>query len=94
MKKIVAILSLMAFASTMAMAMDGDTYRAERERVEALANSGYSIQQTGDNEAQIVDATAKSGKTQTKRRKRFFSFDTNSYYHFGAFTRYKGSNGH
>lgn len=93
MKKILAVLSLIAFTVSGVMAMDGDTYRAEREHVEGLANSGYVVTGDASNNGEVT-VSSTSGKTKVKRKRRFFAPDMNSYYHFGAFTKYTGSNGH
>ncbi|MBP3925503.1 hypothetical protein J6E39_09745 [bacterium] len=93
MKKFLAVLSLLAFTLSAAIAMDGDTYRAEREHVEGLANSGYVVTENPNNNGE-VSVSSTSGQTKVKKKRRFFAPDMNSYYHFGAFTKYTGSNGH
>ncbi len=92
MKKILFVLSLLVVATSVAMALDGDTYRAEREHTEALKKNGYAVE-TIDADGNIVEASSET-KTKVKRKRRWFAPDPDSYYHFGAFTKFKGSNGH
>lgn len=93
MKKVLSILMLLAVTTTAVMALDGDTYKAEREKVEGMYSSGY-VQGTTTQVAQTT-STKTSGKTKRHwfRRNEYQGPDMNSYYNFGGFNEYKGYNG-
>lgn len=89
MKKLLTILLLSALTTSTVLALDGDTYRAERERVEKMYSSGYVQQPT------VTTGAQTTGKTKRRwfGRNKYEGPDMNSYYNFGTFNEYKGYNG-
>lgn len=92
MKKVLTLLALLAFTTTAVMALDGDTYRAEREQVEQLHSSGYIMGNSPAYPTGTVNASSKTKKGWF-RRNQYQGPDMDSYYNFGGFNEYKGYNG-